>query len=65
VKKLSKEEKVINISKKSIDMLLKSTFKRHGVKIDNPPQLSKKVEIRNLVKDLTDSVNALTKKEKK
>ncbi|SEQ24318.1 hypothetical protein SAMN05216232_2009 [Virgibacillus subterraneus] len=56
-----------NISKKSIDMLINSTFKRHGVSLDKPQKitLKEKQELKNLVKELQKGVTSLTKTTKK
>ncbi|MUK88036.1 hypothetical protein GMD78_06435 [Ornithinibacillus sp. L9] len=56
-----------NISKKSIDMLINSTFKRHGISLDKPQRLNlkEKQELKKLVRDLQKGVNSLTRTTKK
>lgn len=55
-----------NVSRQIIDMIVGTTLKRHGVKLNEEKiDPKEKEELRKMVNNLRDSVEALTKKEEK
>ncbi|UOR13109.1 hypothetical protein [Halobacillus amylolyticus] len=63
---LSKNKDFENVSSQIVDMIVGSTLKKHGVKLD-PDKIDpkEKEELRKIVNNLQESVDAFTKKKDK
>ncbi|UOQ92853.1 hypothetical protein MUO14_20970 [Halobacillus shinanisalinarum] len=63
---MSKNKDFENVSSQIVDMIVGSTLKKHGVKLDPQKIDSKeKEELRRIVNNLQESVDAFTKKKDK